>query len=180
MYSSTFDYSNSFVGATYDMAYSDAIALPLLSTERLETLSVGGEYTRVEKTLRVADISDSYEFLDVCADGSKVGNCSRCWKCMRTLLTLDIAGLISRYSNLFDCAEYKRQRNMYIRKVLSSHDPLLREIVQFAKERHYTFPVSSKLEPRLHLQYFASYIKHIMRLPIRAARKLKRILSKNK
>ena len=148
MYASTYNYSATFVGPTYDMAYSDTITLPLLSTETLDAFSVGGEYTRVEKTLRVAEVSDSYATLDVCVNAHNTSghpNCSTCWKCLRTLATLEIAGYLDRYSTSFDLIAYKRRRNRYFATLLGSHNPLLREIVQFATERNYSFPTSSRL-----------------------------------
>ena len=145
LYASTFDYTHVFVGPTYDMAYCDAIGLPLLSTELLEALSVGGEYTRVEKTLRVAGVTISHNVLDVCTNSDRAGNCSECWKCMRTLLTLEIAKLLQNYSASFDLDTYARRRNKYIREVLVSDEPLLREIVHFAKQRDFSFPLSARL-----------------------------------
>jgi hypothetical protein len=171
MYASTYSFTDAFVGATYDTAYSDTIALPLLSTDVLDIFSVGSEYTRVEKTLRVAEISDSYSTLDVCVSVDNAGNCSTCWKCLRTLLTLDIAGLIDRYSASFNLDAYKHRRTMYIGSVLSSYDLLQREIVHFAKYRHYPFPLLSHLYARL--QYPARLAIRKSRLLNRAARKLK-------
>ena len=170
LYASTFDYTHAFVGATYDMAYCDAIALPLLSTEVLDALSVGSEYTRVEKTLRVAAATNSHNVLDVCTHPDRAGNCSECWKCMRTLLTLEIAGLLESYSASFDLDTYARRRNKYIREVLVSDEPLLREIVHFAKQRDFAFPLSSRLHARMTFMAAA---------PTRAARKLKNALQGN-
>ena len=146
LYASTYHYRDTFVGETYDIAYADPAALPLLSTETLEALSVGSEYTRVEKTLRVAGIADSYDTLDVCVNAGYSGpvtNCSRCKKCLRTLLTLDVAGLIERYMAVFDLDLYKQRRAKHIGYVRSSDNPLNREIVRFASERGYSYPVSS-------------------------------------
>jgi hypothetical protein len=173
-YASAFSYTDVFVGAASAMGHSDPIALPLLSTDALDAYSVGSEYTRVEKTLRVAGIPDSHGTLDVCVDFGKAGNCSACWKCMRTLLTLDIAGLLDCYSASFDLDAYERRRCEYIASVLRSHDPLLREIVEFARERRYLFPISSRL--RSWMDYPASWVKPVAKLSIRASRKLKIVL----
>lgn len=56
MYTSTYKYSDMFIGPTYDTAYSDLATLPLLSTDTLDAFSVGSEYSRVQKTLRVAEL----------------------------------------------------------------------------------------------------------------------------
>ena len=68
-YSSGLSYDKTFIGKKSDTAYSDPVTLPLLSTEGLHLTSVGGEYSRVEKTLKVSQLPDSYETLDVCARG---------------------------------------------------------------------------------------------------------------
>jgi len=95
IYASSYQYSNVFVGQTYNMAYGDTITLPLLSTDTLDVFSAGSEYTRVEKTLRVAEVPDSYGTIDVCVNSHNTSgytNCSTCMKCLRTLATLEIAG----------------------------------------------------------------------------------------
>ncbi|MGB5746027.1 MAG: hypothetical protein WBM69_03540 [Desulfobacterales bacterium] len=172
LYASTFAYADVFVGPTYDMAYSDTIILPLLSTENLDAFSVGSEYTRVEKTLRVAEVPDSYKTLDICVKDHNTGgytNCSTCWKCLRTISTLEIAGYLERYSTSFDLNAYNRQRNRYLAKLLGSHDPLVREIVQFAKERNFSFPISSSV-------INATGFYPMARLSYRVMRKLKHII----
>ncbi len=172
MYASGFSFKDVFVGATYDMAYSDTIALPLLSTETLDAFSVGSEYTRIEKTLRVANLCDSYDTLDVCVNADHTQNrtnCSTCWKCMRTLLSLDICGVVERYSASFNLDVYKQRKSKYIGQVLMSRYPLLRELVQFATARGYSFPFLSHLYARIN--YPVSQIKRIAKILIRAARR---------
>lgn len=143
LYGSTYRYDETYVGNTYDIAYSDPVCLPLTSTGALDAISVGGEYTRVEKTLKVVDLEDSYYFLDVCVDPEDVGNCSTCWKCVRTILTLDIAGVLDRYEQVFDLEAYRENRNLYIARKLLSDDPLDREVVSFAREENFTIPIGA-------------------------------------
>lgn len=143
LYASTFDFSHIHVEPTYDIAHIDPILLPMLSTEVLDIISSGSEYTRVEKTLKIANVMDTYDSLDVCVDPKSAGNCSRCWKCMRTMLTLDIAGLLDNYHKVFDKSIYMKEKPKYIAKILFSSDPLLIEIVQFAKKNEFRFPAKS-------------------------------------
>lgn len=138
-------YPDITAGLTHSNAYSDPIGMPMLSTDSLDAMSVGSEYTRVQKTLRVASIVQSHDNLDVCTDPDTAGNCSACWKCLRTMLTLDIAGLLPTYAAVFDLAAYARRRDRFLREVLVSDEPLYREIVQFARERGYAFPLSTRL-----------------------------------
>ncbi len=138
MYASGLSFSNIFVGPTNDMANIDSILLPILSTEAIDAFSVGGEYTRVEKTLRVNEIPVSYDTLDVCVEPDQTGkNCSKCWKCLRTLLTLDIAGFLDNYSASFYINIYLQHRDEFIKEVIQSDYALLLEIVEFAKRSNY-------------------------------------------
>ena len=90
LYASSYSYDDVSVAATHEIPFADPIVLPLLSTESLDAMSVGSEYARIEKMLRVAEIPDSYTALDVCArwnNSSGYRNCGSCWKCLRTLAT---------------------------------------------------------------------------------------------
>ena len=147
LYASSYHYSHASIGPTRHMAFSDTITLPLLSTETLDMISAGSEYTRVEKTLKVAKIEDSYKSLDVCTNSEtrmKI-NCSTCFKCKRTMLTLEIAGDLDRYTNVFDLDAYMRVREIYISEVLCSKNPLLSEIASFIKINSFKIPLSSRL-----------------------------------
>ena len=99
-YASAYSYRSVFVGPTKAIAFSDPVALPLLSTGKIDLLSVGSEHTRVEKTLRTAEVATSHQSLDVCVREDQTGNCSNCWKCRRTLLTLEIGGV---FGAIFFC-----------------------------------------------------------------------------
>lgn len=171
LYASTFNYRNVFIGPTYDMAYCDSIILPLLSTPTLDCISVGSEYNRVEKTLKVAKIKDSYDTLNVCVKSNQGKNCSVCWKCMRTLLTLEINGYIHLYKNVFDIQAYFNKRNIYIAKVIRSKDPLLVEIKDHAKTIQFKFPLIS---------YIYAYLNFpkLIKLPGFVAKRGKMLLKK--
>lgn len=135
MYASTYSYAHLIVGDARAMAAADPVALPLLSTERMCALSAGSEYNRVQKTLKVGTLPDSYESLDVCATGSGERNCSACVKCLRTLLTLELAGLLSHYKSVFDLEVYEANKPRYIEEVLHSEDPFCHEITSFANQQ---------------------------------------------
>ena len=109
----------------------------MMSTEVLDAVWVGGTYTRVEKTLQVAELEDSWDVLDVCVRNDRAGNCGTCKKCVRTLLTLEIAGLIDRYAGLFDVASYRRQRHWRVGRILRSNWANSHEIRRFAREHRY-------------------------------------------
>ncbi len=140
LYASGVPHTAVHVGPIYDMSYTDPVALPLLSTTALHLESSGGEYRRFDKTLRIADIPDTYNSLDVCVRDDLGGNCSMCWKCLRTLAALDIAGSVDRYHGVFDLDVYARRRNRYLGVARLSHDPLVRELYEEARRRGFEVP----------------------------------------
>ena len=175
LYASAYHYSNSFVGPSNDMAYSDTVTLPLLSTEALDMISSGSQYTRVEKTLKVARIEESYRSLDVCVEeDTQMMNCSSCFKCKRTMLTLEIAGELERYADVFDLNTYRKIRDLYIEEVLHSKDPLLQEIASFIRINGFKLPLFSRLYVRTRLFIIVNQVKHVAKIPFRIARKIKR------
>jgi hypothetical protein len=80
----------------------------LLSTEWFEVIHHGFQFTRVDKTLLLAEQPLTYDYLRVCwwqPDG--VQNCCRCPKCLRVMTTLEIAGRLGDY-NTFSLPLNKR------------------------------------------------------------------------
>ena len=143
LYASTYAYPTVRVTESDDMGYTDPIALPVLSTSALQLASSGSEYRRFDKTTRIAEIPDTYASLDICVQPNHDGdhtNCSKCWKCMRTLLTLEIAGILDRYADSFDLREYEQQREQYIKHLRQSIRPNDQELVQEATKRGFRIP----------------------------------------
>lgn len=162
-YASGLDYKNIGIFKAHDLAYSDLITLPLLSTDAIDITSVGSQYSRVEKTLKVATIKDSYTTLDICARGHKAGNCSTCWKCKRTLLTLEIAGLLTKYEHSFDIEAYLKVRDLYIAEVMTSKNPLLSEIAQFALENNFKTSKKSRIYKKIGVIYMLNKLIFLKR-----------------
>lgn len=96
-----------------DMAYYEILLLSMLSTESTTFFSAVSQFTRVERTELITKYDSSFEFLNVCVspensmDGS---NCSICYKCMRTQLTLDILGKLDLYDKVFDLEKYRAKK----------------------------------------------------------------------
>ncbi|MGD1849887.1 MAG: hypothetical protein ACFCBU_04560 [Cyanophyceae cyanobacterium] len=130
---------------TGNLSYWEAIATPFLSTETMEMFSVGHEYTRVEKTLQVSEVEDSYKWLDICSTNKLAGNCGQCKKCLQTQFTLDIAGKLDRYKSAFDLDRYYKIRHNYFPEPLLRDDPFRREIVDFAEAQGFKFPLRAKM-----------------------------------
>jgi hypothetical protein len=144
LYASTYQYADLKFAPSNDIAFADAAAVPLLSTESIETVSAGSEHTRVGKTLIVSQHPETYQTLDVCTGEDHSKNCSTCFKCMRTMLTLDIAGKLNRYRDAFDLEKYRANRAWYIGHVLAADDPFSREIADFMRRENFPIPLASR------------------------------------
>jgi len=139
-YSSGFSYQDCKIfSKCLDIAYSDPILIHLFSTENLEFVSYGCQYKRNEKVLQISKQPLSYEFLDVCINGTFVEfnterklNCSFCSKCMRTMVVLDYCKKLDNYKKVFDLDKYYYQKEEYLRK-LNPNDTLEKEIIDLLK-----------------------------------------------
>lgn len=96
-----------------DLAYSDPIIVPNLSTTNTSFYSVGLEYTRSQKTEIVSANSVATRYVSPCLTNF-VGNCGWCYKCKRTLVTADVGGYLNRFSHVFNLDEYAECRCAYL------------------------------------------------------------------
>ncbi len=76
----------------------------LLGTEATEVIHDAGHLTRVEKTLSISRWPETFDLLRVCfkptgpqPDREAIANCCACEKCVRTMMTLEVAGALGRY-----------------------------------------------------------------------------------
>lgn len=91
---------------------------PLLSTESTEICLHGTNYTRLYKTYLISKNSTYDNYIDVCINTNSKNmfiNCGNCFKCLRTLLTLECYTDIRRYSKIFNLKNYIQHRNSYIK-----------------------------------------------------------------
>ena len=115
---SSHDWRDIRVQEDKDITKADPILLPVLGTERTELCAVGTEYTRVEKTRRISSFPLARQHLDVCIMEGGI-NCSKCEKCLRTLVTLDLLGVLEPFAGRFDLAIYRRHKVSFLAKVLA-------------------------------------------------------------
>lgn len=140
---SAHEYRDVYVGPAPDPGYHDPIALPLLSTETLECVVTGSQYTRPQKTAIVAEMEAARHYLDVCVsmESNAARNCGRCFKCARTLLTLELLGKIHHFTKVFDMAAWKEVRTRRIIKTLwQRKNTYHAEILEHAELSNYQFP----------------------------------------
>jgi len=146
LYSSAVHYRDAVIGETEYMGYADAVGVALLSTETTQCISAGGQYTRFEKTALIAHEPDTFEALDVCVQPKPgVLNCSSCWKCLRTELTLEMVGALDNYGRAFDMREYRKVRSLFIATVLKKSSPLNQEIAEQIEARGFKVPFASRV-----------------------------------
>lgn len=151
-------------------AFSDPIAIPLLTTRGFRPTPHGSQYTRVEKTLIVAEISESRESLHVCTSLTADGrNCSSCNKCLRTELTLEIAGRLDEYHRTFDLATYRTARRAYLDEVVSARDAYSAEIRAFARRSGFGLPST-----------MAGFFRHNLRRAVRRAGTIRRRIARRR
>ena len=137
-YASAYHHKDCHFRETYDLAYTDPAAVHLLSTETLRSISTGCQYTRVEKTAKVTDWAVAQRYLNVCVNADARGrNCSRCEKCCRTLLTLELLGKLELLRGVFDIEKYRTVRAAFLSKCLGSQEePYCKEIAGLWREKN--------------------------------------------
>lgn len=123
-YASAYKYADCGVHGIEDIAYFDPFSFHLLSTEGLDCVSTGCQMSRVEKTRLVADYELSHRYLNVCVDPAFEGrNCSVCFKCRRTILTLELLRKTQHFKDIFDYDRFRSVRSKYIHdSVLNAYD----------------------------------------------------------
>lgn len=152
-YSAGYSYKDSFTGEVEDdYSHTDPASVHLLSTETLEFILSGAQYSRVEKTRQLVLSGSANRYLNVCGEKPVDGkNCSVCYKCCRTLFTLELLGVIDQFSGLFDLDKWMKVRNRYIvSQVLArAHDYFAMEMREYAASTGYRFPTWQRALARL-------------------------------
>lgn len=126
-----------------DTSDFDIFTLQMLSTESTNFFSSAAQYSRVERTLLVAEYPATYKKLDVCTNPSLDSpfiNCSTCYKCLRTQVTLDIANKLELYKEVFDIKAYEKVKDRYIGSLLVKKEKstLDIELLEFLKKEKFS------------------------------------------
>ncbi|MCE8471320.1 hypothetical protein LZ189_20120, partial [Rhodovulum sulfidophilum] len=75
-------------------------------------------------------------------------NCSRCWKCNRTLVSLDLIGALEKYDRVFDLEYYRQNKRSAVRSAALralKGSKIDREIVEHVKRSGYPLPSKAEL-----------------------------------
>lgn len=148
-YASGYRYKDCYIGETYDSAFADPSTVHLLSTETLECIATGSQFSRVEKTMMISNIAEAEKYLNVCvwpkADGK---NCSFCWKCCRTLFTLELVDDIEKYAAVFNLPKWRWAKKWYISEEIlnpKNTNEFNEEIREVLKQKGITFSFKQRL-----------------------------------
>ena len=147
-----------------DPAYYDTFLLECISTRSLRFTSACCTMSRVQKTRLIAEHLDIFKFLYVCFAGNPEKNCSRCEKCVRTMLALEALGMRERIGEIFEEDIYNKNRILYMSYMLRHRrkNVFYQEIYDEMRHNHipipllaYTNPVPCRFEARQWLSSFA-------------------------
>ncbi|WP_155986703.1 hypothetical protein [Thioalkalivibrio sp. AKL8] len=174
LYSSAYPYGSTFVGRTRSIGHADPVLLPLLGTESIELIPVGGELTRVEKTVALVENRTARTGLDVCLINERGENCSRCGKCLRTLLCLEITGNLEKFSESFDLKVYEKERIRYIAGTIRGQRTYDKELQDAMKRYRFRAPLKAQLIARsrvIEMRYKIRQTRQLARHTIGAIRR---------
>ncbi len=166
IYSASIDYSHVDVGLSKDISAIEAILVPLLDTDDMRMILCGAEVSRIEKTRYLLEFEPSHRYLDVCAIAGPDGwNCGVCWKCKRTLITLDLLGALDKYTTAFDIPAYRRSRRELMAAYLvetavskTRYKPTNAEVVELLRNRSADLPRGLRAsELLLHVAAFSRH-----------------------
>lgn len=147
LYSSTYPYRTINTNND-DMSFIEPMLLPLLSTETLRFESAGAGLARFEKSEIVSTYQPAMRMLDVCVapadvrlQGKKV-NCSKCWKCCRMMVNLDVLGRLDDFAEVFDIEYYRSNKNRVVLTIVDSAlkgKPADRDLIKLMRDRNFEF-----------------------------------------
>lgn len=96
---------------------SHVLTDPLLSSGTLSIQHDGAEFNRVQKTQRIAQSSVALQALHICSALGSDQNCGACLKCCRTMMTLDLLGVLGDCQTFRIPSDYlARASKLYLRR----------------------------------------------------------------
>lgn len=136
-----------------------SLLIPMFSTENTELIVADQDRNRIEKTISIVDDPFAQKYLDVCWKRIKANrgdtrfmqypfkNCTRCSKCERTVLTLDILGCLDNFKEVFDVEYFHKNRDAIVRNYVARRNVnhYFNEVYQLMIEKGYLIPKESNL-----------------------------------
>ena len=120
------------------------------SIGKMKFYSTGADKNRVEKTRALIDYKPAHKYLNVCVES--VENDSTCFKCVRTMLTLDGFKALDKFKQVFNVEHYNNNRFEYLKKLYISakfkNDGFMKEIYPLFKDE-FTLKLKTKIFLRI-------------------------------
>ena len=135
------------------MSSSDPLADSLLSSDTLDLLHHGATHPRVEKIKEISDWQFAHKNLRVCTTSNLEGNCSRCEKCVRTMIPLFALDKMTQFSTFKKPIKSNRDILLWARKFDPSNN-YFPEMIPFIKQH------KKELLPWLRLCYLLGTIRY--------------------
>lgn len=143
--------------------YYESLLAPMLSTNNTEIIIANPDMSRIDKTKYIIDNELTKKYLYVCwkelianrwpnSEIAKIKdqyqNCTRCDKCKRTLLALELLGGIDGFENIFDVSYWNKVKSQYIAKVIfnKNDNAFYKDLYMLLKDKQYSIDASIKKE----------------------------------
>ncbi len=138
-YASTYNLDKLYIDTTDDMSHYEHWLMAYISGS-VKFYSANSNMNRIEKTKYISKFPDTYDFLHVCWRNET--NCGTCNKCIRTLVQLDLLGVLDNYKNAFDLSYYEKNRKKLINRVAAfkSNDLFYAETYDYMKKQGMKVP----------------------------------------
>ena len=153
----------------WDQYFYENSLVQLLSNNNVSIFISEADLNRVQKTKLISKNELSEKFLYVCAsdiynekwgthyDKGTFANCCECIKCGRTLMTLDLLGVLENYATRFDLKKYLKIRDSLFLDIILNHhvDHFKSEIYELMQETG--FKLSSTYKWKLFIGKIKSF-----------------------
>ncbi|MBQ6426124.1 MAG: hypothetical protein IJJ92_04970 [Clostridia bacterium] len=123
-----------------DSSFYEKFLLPILSTQYTTFFSTNSFLTRLEKIKQLSSIPQTYDNVLVCyKEGYNCGTCKKCW---RTMLEMEVLGVLDLYKGSFDVATFRDNYEYYLTKMLLMRrdEPLMEEIYKYMMTHEIKIP----------------------------------------
>lgn len=143
-----------------DCAHYDLLLMFCASIGEMKFYSAGSDQSRLKKTRALLDYEPAQKYLNVCVN--EVKNDGICFKCIRTLLTIDALGGIDKFSKVFDIEAYKQKRFFYLKRLFLDakfkNDEFYKEILPY-----YQCELTFFLKLKIFFSVLLSHLKVLFR-----------------
>lgn len=132
-----------------DSCRYELLPLSCFETDCTVFYSTGGEVRRIDKLQALAEFPPARKYLHPCIYARR-DNCGLCVKCMRTQGALDVLGVLENFSEVFDLARFRENKELFYRNLVTDYlNPHNREILEVMKERGEAIPAHIVREARI-------------------------------